>query len=373
MSSESGESAVGERQGETVKEGQVTGKRKRDDENASSSEGGGTPTMEELKALVQAREDARKDKDFTRADEIRDQLKGYGVSLYDKDKVWKTESGEVGIIPTWNDGKSGRRGGGYQGEESRAMCTLTTAAINVFVQAREAARKEKNWSQADKIRDELKAHGVSIYDKDGLWKSTDGRSEMIAGAGRGGVGTHAVLGGGYGSGGGGGYGSGGHGSPMSQAAQQAMLYAALAQQQQSATAPLGLYSYSGVNEGMPHSEPGSAYGTLPPTHAQQSYGGGGGGGGNRGAPPSPYGAMGGQGMIGGGQGGLGGGGQGSMIEELVQQREQARARKDFQAADYLRTRLQGMGVEIMDKEKRWTQASTGLEGTVPLYNTFLKS
>ena len=45
-------------------------------------------------------------------------------------------------------------------------------AIEEKIAARQAARKAKNWAEADRIRDELKAQGIEIVDsKDGaVWK-----------------------------------------------------------------------------------------------------------------------------------------------------------------------------------------------------------
>ena len=44
--------------------------------------------------------------------------------------------------------------------------------IDALVAARTEARKAKNWAEADRIRDELKARGIVIEDtKDGVkWK-----------------------------------------------------------------------------------------------------------------------------------------------------------------------------------------------------------
>ena len=36
--------------------------------------------------------------------------------------------------------------------------------IDALVAARAAAKKEKNWAQADRIRDELKARGIEVID-----------------------------------------------------------------------------------------------------------------------------------------------------------------------------------------------------------------
>jgi hypothetical protein len=48
---------------------------------------------------------------------------------------------------------------------------------------------------------------------------------------------------------------------------------------------------------------------------------------------------------------------------LVQQREQARAQKDFARSDEVRDELKALGVEVFDKEKMW-RAKNGLAGCI---------
>jgi len=46
------------------------------------------------------------------------------------------------------------------------------AEIEALIAARTAARQNKNWAEADRIRDELKAQGIEIVDTKGgaSWK-----------------------------------------------------------------------------------------------------------------------------------------------------------------------------------------------------------
>jgi len=78
---------------------------------------------------------------------------------------------------------------------------LSESDIERLLQDREDARRGRDYDSADRIRDELRAGGVNIDDKESTWRTNDGRSGTY---GKGGGG------GGYG-GGGGGYGGGGHG------------------------------------------------------------------------------------------------------------------------------------------------------------------
>jgi uncharacterized phage-like protein YoqJ len=46
---------------------------------------------------VEIREAARMQKDFQKSDQLRDQLKQMGVQLLDKEKVWKSLDGKIGV------------------------------------------------------------------------------------------------------------------------------------------------------------------------------------------------------------------------------------------------------------------------------------
>ncbi|MGB1025559.1 MAG: DALR domain-containing protein [Rhodospirillaceae bacterium] len=50
---------------------------------SGAGEGGDGPTSDEIEALIAARKQARKDKDFAKADGIRDDLKAQGIILED--------------------------------------------------------------------------------------------------------------------------------------------------------------------------------------------------------------------------------------------------------------------------------------------------
>ena len=78
-------------------------------EGASSSEagaagdsGGATAqcqlTTADIITRIAERESARREKDWGRADSIREELRGAGVEVYDRDKEWKTADGRRGII-----------------------------------------------------------------------------------------------------------------------------------------------------------------------------------------------------------------------------------------------------------------------------------
>merc|ERR1712066_532383 len=100
--------------------------------------------------LIQMREQARCGKDFAQADQIREQLKQMGVEVWDKEKTWKQPStGLSGIII------------GFFGDRPPS-----DMEINAVVIQREKARLRKDFATSDMIRDEMKARGVELYDKD---------------------------------------------------------------------------------------------------------------------------------------------------------------------------------------------------------------
>ena len=50
---------------------------------------------------VGMREQARSSSDWAAADAVRDELKGLGVTVDDKTKLWTCEDGRSGAVPMW--------------------------------------------------------------------------------------------------------------------------------------------------------------------------------------------------------------------------------------------------------------------------------
>jgi cysteinyl-tRNA synthetase len=256
----------------------------------------------EIDARLQQREQARAQKDWATADQIREELRARGIELYDQTSMWKASDGRVGMLPA----QPGRTGAGLAGMLAPALAapvmaaaglanpalslmaagggvsTLSDQAIFALIEEREQARKSKNWAVADKIREGMRARGVEVFDKTGQWRASDGRQGTIVGAGVGGV---------------------------------------------------------------------SAAGMAPPNMGVV-------------AAAAAGGLMGG----GAGGGGGGGGGAGGAISEAeiaayLDQREIHRANKNWAQADVIRTTLRQAGVDIYDKEARWTTRD-GRSGTI---------
>lgn len=119
-------------------------------------------SKEEIQSLVLQREQARGSKDFQQADAIRSQLQDLGVELLDKEKLWKCPSrGMQGIIT------------GFRSNE------LSDVEVHTLVMQREKARMGNDYDLSDMIRDELKSRGVTIEDKQKVWQCTDGRRGAV--------------------------------------------------------------------------------------------------------------------------------------------------------------------------------------------------
>ncbi|KAL1514561.1 hypothetical protein AB1Y20_003656 [Prymnesium parvum] len=116
----------------------------------------------EIERLVCLREDARRDRDYLLADQLRAELRSHGVELHDSEREWRAL-----------DGRSGAITGG--------TCGLTSSYIHETLLAREHARSVHDWAQADDLRQLLRAHGVEIDDKKRLWTVGDGRLGFLPG------------------------------------------------------------------------------------------------------------------------------------------------------------------------------------------------
>mmetsp|Transcript_60132 Transcript_60132/g.143312 ORF Transcript_60132/g.143312 Transcript_60132/m.143312 type:complete len:403 (-) Transcript_60132:28-1236(-) len=284
----------------------------------------------QIKQLVLAREQARAAKEFQKADQIRDDLKVFGVEIYDKEKMWRSREGLAGVVL------------GYHGSQA------SDVEISTLVVQREKARQANNYAESDMIRDELKAWGVQIFDKDKEWKASDGR--------RGSVPTWGTV-----------------GSTVATAD-------AVKKSIMTTSAPMGsptgvdsnLNALQGqiVNAAAQLCNQGPAAAVLTLQLLQQAQG------------ILPAGAA--PGITSGVQGltqnrdvqkaltfcnshkGAGGAVHESDITWLVRTREKCRKDKDIANADSLRTAIRSIGIEVNDKEKRWV-APDGRSGPVPMW------
>lgn len=140
---------------------------------------------EEIVRLVVMREQARLAKDWGLADTIRERLTAAGVTLFDKTNAWRTADGRSGRIPTWSEIEAGQTAESIIQQQEQKTLTLggdsSEANIKYLVQMREQARASKDWAQSDKIREDLKALGVEVFDKEKMWRAKSGQSGCIIG------------------------------------------------------------------------------------------------------------------------------------------------------------------------------------------------
>lgn len=109
---------------------------------------------EAIAELVAEREKARQAQNFPRADELRSQMRDQGVELLDKERIWRSSDGRMGLLP----GK------------------LTDEAIHHLVSLRESERATRNFDAADRLRQALREVGVRLDDKNSTWTTDDGRT-----------------------------------------------------------------------------------------------------------------------------------------------------------------------------------------------------
>lgn len=122
---------------------------------------------EDIQDKVFQREEARKGKDWARADAIRDELRNTGVEVDDKDAVWRTATGRCGT---------------YSGQPvvpASAMPSLGEPAIRKLVAERERLRAGSDFEAADELRRQLASMGVELFDNERMWRSNDGSEGVI--------------------------------------------------------------------------------------------------------------------------------------------------------------------------------------------------
>jgi len=134
-----------------------------------------TMSMESIISQLTLREEARERKDWKEADSIRDTLRAAGVRLDDAAKTWSTKNGRSGSIGMWSQNSDGTR-------SSRvSVHPLSTEVIAQRVHKRELARRKKDFDTSDRMREELKAQGVILSDKNRTWTTADGRTGSLDG------------------------------------------------------------------------------------------------------------------------------------------------------------------------------------------------
>jgi len=143
-------------------------------------------SYEEIISLVVSREQARSAKDWTLADSIREKLSGMGVSLQDKSNTWRSNDGQTGRIPTWSEIEAGHTPESFMTQQDAGAASAHAGDgsedhIKQLVLTREQARAAKDWTQSDKLREELGALGVEINDKEKMWRSKSGAKGVIIG------------------------------------------------------------------------------------------------------------------------------------------------------------------------------------------------
>lgn len=175
--------------------------------------------MAEICRLVCLRERLRKGKDFAEADQVRHQLAEHSVTLEDKARTWTCSAdGSSGRIPSFNDLESGQDDmaiampvSGSRGSPASRLSSSddrslnesstvvaeedddTTVHIKQLVSSRERARANKQFDEADRLREELNDLGVELLDKEKLWtQASTGRRGVIVGYQLDGPTTHEV-------------------------------------------------------------------------------------------------------------------------------------------------------------------------------------
>jgi len=274
-----------------------------------------------VRKLVAERERLRAAQDFDAADELRRQLAALGVEIFDNERLWRTADGQQGVIIT----------GGHEVD-----CQLNDAEITARIAHREEARSGKNWAQADYIRDDLRQNGVELLDNQRVWCTTDGRHGAYAG-----------------------------GPPPSSAPPQMGAVGNMGRPPPLSTAPVAPSAGGGpptLSSNMAAQVAAGLAALLAPQVPQQQQQ-------QRPAAQAPMAPAAAQSL------------QGRMpssavtstpsnqtfstasIIALVAGREKARERHDWEAADAIRADMRTHGVDVWDKEKVW-RANDGRNGPI---------
>ena len=73
--------------------------------------------------------------------------------------------------------------GGAPGGMEASGAVMSENEIVAIINKREAARAARNWPEADRMREQLRAKGVEVFDKTHEWRASDGRHGVIISGG----------------------------------------------------------------------------------------------------------------------------------------------------------------------------------------------
>ena len=126
---------------------------------------------EEIQALVEERDAARKERDFATADDIRDQLLSMNVKIDEKRRIWFVEASRGA---KFNNAPRlfQRRGGGSLTPEQEQY-------VNEMLVKRDQAKANKQFGKADSIREKLRSDFlIRIDDRSREWMVVTGEFVM---------------------------------------------------------------------------------------------------------------------------------------------------------------------------------------------------
>ena len=145
---------------------------------------------EEITAYLHARAQAKGMRDFMTADSIRNQLQMRGISITDRTRTWQSTDGRTGntIGPDFFTQAASAGGvGGMMGQSMPVATPPVTGAggetpsadwINSMLMQRETARMNRDYGQADALREQMRQQGVQVDDRTKVWTAADGRTGM---------------------------------------------------------------------------------------------------------------------------------------------------------------------------------------------------
>ena len=145
-----------------------------------------------VEELIAERSDLRMARDYEGADAVRDELRGMGVTVHDREMEWFVGRGGSGARSGYDSGSGGGRyndGGGERRSfrtpqdfgpdghdyvrDERDASELPDGAleeINDLLARRLEAKMKRAFNTADGLKDQLRAFGVSVDDREKVWR-----------------------------------------------------------------------------------------------------------------------------------------------------------------------------------------------------------
>ena len=135
------------------------------------------PNEAQIHALLAERLQAKKSRDFEKADAMRETLRAAGVEVFDRDKLWRAIPPPEGMggPPSQPQPPPSKNSQLQYHRAPDDHQPVDVAAVEALLDERLQAKMQRDFVRADQLRDTIRQqHNVEVHDNDRTWHVSRG-------------------------------------------------------------------------------------------------------------------------------------------------------------------------------------------------------